>query len=145
MSFTSLQTGIETYDEITKLIFPHPPIIEERFAESTIGTVAAWSLSNTACVVQYNGTQARRMLRLFVRRLSAAEMATLVTLRDAGGLVRAKITPGTSTTILCAFAEEDEQDWVPMIADHPEKDATGSDIPALLKVYEAHIALIRME
>jgi len=145
MSFTDLQTGIETYDEVTQLIFPHPPIIEERFAESTVATVSAWSLSNTACVVQYNGVQARRMLRLFVRTLTDTQMATLETIRDAGGLVNVKIAADTDATILCAFAEEDEQEWVPMIADHPQTDASGNAIPAVLRIYEAHIALVRME
>jgi|OpeIllAssembly_1097287.scaffolds.fasta_scaffold00063_6 hypothetical protein len=145
MSFTSLQTGIENYAGGTKLLFPHPPIIEERFAESSISTVTAWSLSNTACVVQYNSTQARRYLKLFVRALSASEMATLTTLRDMGGLMYAKITPGTSTTILCCFGTDDEHEIEAMIADHPEKTAAGNDIPALLKVYDAHIVLVRME
>lgn len=145
MSFGSTETGIETYGGGTKLVFPHPPIIEERFADSAVGTVTAWSLSNTACVVQYHGLQARRMLRLFVRALTAAQMATLQTIRDAGGLVYVKLAATGSTTLLCAFAEESEQEWEPMIADHPETNAAGSDIPALLKVYEAHIVLARME
>lgn len=145
MSFTTLQTGIETYDAATKLIFPHPPIVEERFGESSVSTVVSWSIANTPCVVQYGGTQSRRLLKLFVRTMSATQMATLQTLRDTGGLMYAKITPGTTTTILCVFAPDDEQTWEPMIADHPEADAAGDDIPDIIKVYEAHIVLVRME
>jgi hypothetical protein len=145
MSFTSTQTGIENYAGTAQLLFPHPPIVEERFAESSVATVVAWSIPNTACLVQYQGAQTRKFLKLLVRTLTAADMTTLTQLRDAGGLMYAKITPGTSTTILCAFAPDEDQEWEPMVADHPEKTATGTDIPALLKVYEAHIVLVRME
>jgi hypothetical protein len=84
-------------------------------------------------------------LKLFVRTLTAAQMTTLTTLRDTGGLMTAKIEAGVATTYLCVFAPDDQQDWIPMIADHPESTETGTAIPDVLKVYEAHIALILME
>jgi hypothetical protein len=145
MSFTDDQVGIETYDGSTQLLFPHPPIIEERWEEGSLGTSVKYSLLNTPCVVQYDTDQDKRMLRLFVRRLNGTQMATLQTLRTTKGLMYAKLEVGTSTTILCAFAPDSDQEWVPMIAEHPETDEAGDPVPAVLRVYEAHIVLVRME
>jgi len=145
MSFDDDEVGIETYDGVTQLLFPHPPIIEQRWEEGKLGTSVRYSIMNTPCVVQYQTDQDKRLLRLFVRRLSATQMATLQTLRETLGLMYAKLVVGTSTTILCAFAPDSEQDWKPMIKDHPETDEAGDDIPALLRIYEAHITLVRME
>jgi len=145
MSFEDDEVGIETYDGVTQLLFPHPPIVEERWEEGSLGTSVRYSLVNTPCVVQYGTDQAKRMLRLFVRRLNGTQMATLQALRNTLGLMYAKLEVGTSTTILCAFAPDDEQDWVPMVADHPETDEAGDDVPAVFRVYEAHIVLVRME
>lgn len=146
MSFTINQTGIEDYlTETTQIIFPHPPIVESRWAEGTPGTVVRWSVSNTPCVVQYQGEQDRRVLRLFVRTLTAAQIDTLRQLRDDGGLLNVKITPGSATTILCMFAEDTDQDWHPMIAEHPDAKGDASAIDGIFLIYEAHIVLARME
>lgn len=145
MSFTINQTGIENFAESIQLIFPHPPIIEERFTDSKVDHLVEWSIKKTAVTVQYEGSQDLQWLRLFVRRMTAAQMATLAELRDETGLMNVKLAAGSATTILCAFGPEDEQEWTPMINDHPETTEDGSAIPTLLKVYEAHVALVRMD
>ena len=145
MSFGINDTGIETYDEVTQLLFPHPPIIENRFMESGNDRVAHVTLAKTAVVTVFSPYQAKVWLDLFVRRLTETNMVTLGSLRDDGGLVRVKTTPGSAATVLCMFRPDEDQDWAEMIAPHPEAQDDGSAIPALLKVYEAHIALARME
>jgi hypothetical protein len=82
---------------------------------------------------------------MFVRTLTATQMATLVTLRDTSGLFNVKPKPGDATTYLCTFAPDEAQDWRPMVADHPEAQADGSAITDILKVYEAHIVMVLME
>lgn len=145
MSFTDDEVGLETYDGVTQLLFPHPPIIEQRWEEGKLATSVRYSIVNTPCVVQYGADQDKRMLRLFVRGLSDTQMATLQTLRDTVGLMWAKLEVGTSTIILCAFGNEADQDWQPMVADHPETDDSGDPVPAIFRIYEAHIVLVRME
>jgi hypothetical protein len=141
MSFTNSQVGIEDYNETTQLLFPHPPIIEERWAESRTAKAVEISFANSPITVQWASGQSSTLIHLFVRRLTAGQIATLQILRNMTGLMRVKIQADDSQTILCAFGPDDKQAWNSMVAEHPD----GSIVPSVFKVYEAHITLIRME
>jgi hypothetical protein len=148
MSFGIDDTGIEDIAETTQIIFPHPPIISDRFIEDGLSKTHAISVRGTVQVVQWPFDQDDRLLKLFVRQLTEANMNTLMTLRNMVGLMNVKIKAGVSDTILCAFASEAMQTrWKSMTASdgHPESKADGSAIPAVFKIYEAFITLTRME
>jgi hypothetical protein len=145
MSFTTAQTGIETYDGVTQLLFPHPPVILERFAEGKVARAHAVTITGKNISVQWAGVQDKLSLRIKVRTLTAANMATLEAIRDAVGLVYVKLAAGVATTYLCALMNDEDQKWVPMVADHPETKTDGSAVDTVFLVYETEIALLRME
>lgn len=148
MSFGNNDTGIEDLAEVTQIVFPHPPIIANRFEEDGLSKTHRVSVRGTVQMVQWPYDQEDRVLKLFVRTLTEANMVTLKTLRNTIGLMTVKTAAGTADTILCAFASEEMQvRWKSMTADngHPETKADGSAIPSVFKVYEALITLLRME
>ncbi len=145
MSFTDDQVGIETYDGSIQLLFPHPPVILDRFTESGVDRDQAISIKGTVTSVQWLSDQPKRELRLLVKTMTAAQMATLETLKGTTGLFYVKIAAGVATKILCDFQDDGEQEGDSMVAPHAETKGDGSAIDDIFKVYETEIALVRIE
>jgi len=143
MSFTINQTGIER--DATQLLFPDPPILLERHEEDAADAVYEVSLPGNPIVVQYVRDQPKSFLKIRLRLLDAAEVATLVTLMEGSGPVTVKLTPGDAAEFLAMFGPRDDQDLMPYNDDFATGKPDGSAVDTVFTQYRADLFLLRLE
>jgi hypothetical protein len=131
-----------TSSTASSMTLPRPPIVLERQKDRGPATaVAGPTLAGTMVVQQWPNAR-QRFLKLRITLLSAAQVDTLRTLINAGGMVTVNL--GVGSTIVAVFAEEATQEIVPLLTDYPECDDAGSSLPDGRKVYAATLTLVRV-
>lgn len=136
-------TGI--YRGATELVFPDPPIILTRHLEGGPDRVYDLTLPGIPVGVEYTRTQDQAFIRLRLRLLTAAQVATLETLMGGSGTVEVKLTPGTTTEITCVFGPRSEQEFFLYNEPVPDAQSDGTALDPLLTQYRVDLFLIRME
>ena len=144
MAFALDEVGIEDIGEVTQVLFDHPPIIEDRHAESGQDTIYEVAVPGNPVGVQYVPSQSKIFLRLRWEQVTSTQMATLETLRATAGPMTVKLKPGDATTLTCLFGPDADQDITPYTGDYPESDKTGGALPELMKTYKVRLTLLRM-
>ena len=142
MAFNLEDVGIER--GTTQVLFNHPPIIEQRHAESGQDTIYEVAIPGNPVVVQYVPSQAKIFLRLRWEQVTPAQVTTLETLRAGAGLVTVKLKPGSAATLSCMFGPDEEHSIEPYTGDYPESDKIGGALPDLMKTYRVSLTLLRM-
>ena len=144
MAFNLADVGIEDAAETTQVLFAHPPIIEQRHAESGQDTVYEIAVPGNVVAVQYVPTQAKRFLWLRWEQVTSTQVATIETLRTTGGLMTVKLKPGDATTLTCVFGPDADQSITTYTGDYPESDKIGGSLPELMTTYKVRLTLLRM-
>ena len=132
MAFNLSDVGIER--GATQVLFDHPPIIEERHAESAQDTSYEIAIDGSVVGVQFVKSQTK-----------ATVVAGLETLRETRGAVTVKLKPGDATTITCLFGPDSMQEFTPYTGAYPESDKSGAALPNLMKTYRVKLTLLRLE
>lgn len=143
MAFNINETGIE--QGATQVLFDDPPIILDRHEEGGPDRVFEVAIPGNPIGVEYTRDQAKTFERIRVRLMTAAQVATLETLIDGGGVMVVKLTPGSATTIQCLFGPRDEMDFHLYNEPIPNATPAGGTIPALLTQYRVDLLLLRLE
>ena len=142
MAFAIGEVGIER--DTTQVLFAAPPIIEDRHMEGGPAVSYELSIANTPCVVNYVVEQDKAKLKIRMEQLTWAQVLVLDTLMNTSGPVTVKLTPGSATTITCAFAPRSEHSIEAYNGPHPESDKVGDPLTPILTTYKVTLSLLRL-
>lgn len=143
MAFGINETGIER--GATQLLFPDPPIIIDRHEEDAPDAAYDVAIPGNPIVVEYARQQDKTFLRIKVRYLTAAHIATLQTLWSGSGPVTVKLTAGSSTTSSAMFGPRKDQRLTPFNGDYATSKPDGTSVDPIFEQYWAELLLLRLE
>lgn len=141
MSLTLLQTGL--YNTHRTVIFPHAPIDLDRWGHGAPATALTETLGG-AVVTEYIRTPERHRFNWMLREVPAAVMAQLQAIKEDGGIVYAKPTPGSNTEYLCVFDPE-QGDWRGVAGDYPNAKDDGQPVSSVFTNFhevEVHLYVL---
>jgi len=142
MAFAINETGFER--DAVQLLFDTAPIMLERHAEDAQDAAYAVAIGGEPVTTQFNRTQAKSFLRIRLRLIAGADLATLITLMEGAGPVTVKLTPGSATTILCMFGPRHEQIFMPYNEDYATGKTDGTAVDPIFIQYKCDLFLLRL-
>lgn len=133
MSFIGNETGVER--GATKVVFPVPPDVVGRFSDGQEDPVISRSLSGEYVAVFLHRTSSSHVLKLHVKVMEWADVQALAGLMDTASPVTVRYAPG-GTDYTCVFGPREEQEFKPLLGNHPDARTDGSAIQSTLLRYE---------
>lgn len=133
MSFAAGEVGMER--GAVKLLFDHTPTVLDRYADSGPPRAVEITLPGTPVMVEYEEEQHQPYLKIRILYLSAAQLATLLSLVQDTGPLSLKTNP-TAAAIDAAVASYEVKHVVG--GDYPD------DLDSALLAYQADVTFIRL-